>query len=311
MFTLLITQPIFNLLVLIFALLPGHNFGVAIILFTILVRLLMWPLVKKQLHHTKAMRELQPELKRIKKAAKGNRQQEALMMMELYKERRINPYASFGILLVQFPILIALYSGINRIVNDPQQIVDFAYPFIRELGSMKELAANINLFDGSLFGVVDLTRSALEGGNIYWPAMIIVTLSAVFQYVQSRQLMPQDKEARSLRKILKDAGEGKQADQSEVSAAVGRNMQLFIPGLIFLFTVNIPSALSLYFLTSGLVAYLQQSKILRQDTSELQAAGDAAVRADVIEGEIINPTQKTPSKKQKRKKTSKNKRRKK
>jgi YidC/Oxa1 family membrane protein insertase len=73
-FTTIIIQPIFNLLVLIYALIPGHNFGLAIVIFTILVRLAMWPLVKKQLNHAKAMRELTPELKKIKAAAKGNRQ---------------------------------------------------------------------------------------------------------------------------------------------------------------------------------------------------------------------------------------------
>ena len=83
MFTTLIFQPIFNLLVLIYALLPGHNFGVAIILFTIIVRLLMWPLVKRQLHQAKAMRELQPEIKRVKAEAKGDRQKESAMLMEL------------------------------------------------------------------------------------------------------------------------------------------------------------------------------------------------------------------------------------
>ncbi len=90
MFTTIFVQPIFNLLVLIYALIPGHNFGLAIILFTILVRLLMWPLVKKQLHHARAIRRLQPELKKIKKAAKGDRQKESQLTMELYKERQIN-----------------------------------------------------------------------------------------------------------------------------------------------------------------------------------------------------------------------------
>src|SRR5580765_5618389 len=98
MFTTLIVQPIFNLLVLIYAILPGHNFGLAIILFTILVRLLLWPLVKKQLHQAKVMRQIQPELKRIKAATKGDRQKESLMMMELYKERGINPFGSIGVL---------------------------------------------------------------------------------------------------------------------------------------------------------------------------------------------------------------------
>ncbi len=83
MFTTIVIQPIFNLLVLIYAILPGHNFGLAIIIFTVLVRLLMWPLVKKQLHQAKAMRELQPELKRIKQATKGDRQKESTMIMQL------------------------------------------------------------------------------------------------------------------------------------------------------------------------------------------------------------------------------------
>src|SRR5215469_5705059 len=102
MFTTFIVQPIFNLLVLIYALLPGHNFGLALIIFTVIIRLLLWPLVKKQLHQAKAMRELQPEMKRIKAESKGNRQKESLMLMELYKERGINPLGTFPILIVQF-----------------------------------------------------------------------------------------------------------------------------------------------------------------------------------------------------------------
>src|SRR5687768_10596742 len=108
MFNDLIVQPIFNLLVLIYALLPGHNFGLALILFTIVIRLLLWPLVKKQLHHAKAMRKLQPELKKIKKQTKGDRQKESMMMMELYKERGINPFGTIPILIVQFIVLIGL-----------------------------------------------------------------------------------------------------------------------------------------------------------------------------------------------------------
>src|SRR5277367_999048 len=112
-FTTIIIQPIFNLLVLIYAILPGHNFGLAIIIFTIVVRLLMWPLVKKQLRQAKAMRELQPEIKRIKKAAAGNRQKESMMVMELYKEREVSPFGSIGTLIIQLVILIGLYSGLR------------------------------------------------------------------------------------------------------------------------------------------------------------------------------------------------------
>src|SRR5688500_11457516 len=104
MFEILIVKPLFNLLVFIYALLPGHNFGLSIVLFTVLIRFLMWPLIKKQLHHTKAMRALQPEIKRIKQATKGNRQKESMMIMELYKERGISPFGSIGILIVQLII---------------------------------------------------------------------------------------------------------------------------------------------------------------------------------------------------------------
>ena len=116
MFTTIIVQPIFNLLAFIYAILPGHNFGLAIIIFTIVVRILMWPLVKKQIHHAKAMRELAPELRKIKIAAKGDRQKESALTMELYKEKEINPFASLGIILVQLPILIGLYVGLRRII---------------------------------------------------------------------------------------------------------------------------------------------------------------------------------------------------
>src|ERR1700747_2996873 len=98
--TTLIVKPLFNLLVLIYAILPGHNFGLSLIIFTVLIRIALWPLVKKQLHQATAMRALQPELKRIKQATKGDRQKESQLLMELYKERGINPLATFPILIV-------------------------------------------------------------------------------------------------------------------------------------------------------------------------------------------------------------------
>lgn len=310
MFTTLIVQPVFNLLVFIYTILPGHNFGLAIILFTITVRLLMWPLVKKQLHQAKAMRELQPELKRIKKETKGDRQKESLLVMELYKEKEINPFASFGLLLVQIPILIALYSGIKKIVDDPQALIDFTYPILHGFPAIKELMQNIGSFDSTLFGVVDLTRAAIgKTGGIYWPAMLLVVGSAVVQFFQSKQIMPNDKDARKLRSILSAASSGQQADQSEVNAAIGRSTQYFIPAMIFIFTVNLPSALSLYWLTSGVVAIIQQARVLGVDKAELglesRMAQTAKQRAQLAkEAEVVS----TSTKPKKRAKKSKKRR---
>ncbi|HSX32091.1 MAG TPA: YidC/Oxa1 family membrane protein insertase [Candidatus Saccharimonadales bacterium] len=290
MFDLLIVQPIFNLLVLIYALLPGHNFGLSIIIFTIIVRLLMWPLIKKQLHQVKVMRQIQPDLKRIKKAAKGNRQQESLMMMELYKERGISPFGSIGILLLQIPILIGLYIGLQKVLKDPSALITFAYPPLQHLHWMEQLANNIKQFDATLFGLMDLTRAALGPQGVYWPAMLLVLGSALAQFFQSKQLSPDTKDARSLRTILKEASSGKQADQSEVNASITRSTRYLLPAMIFVFTVNLPSALALYWFVSGIVAIVQQSIILKDDTAEMEAAVSStktSTKSDVIEGEVV------------------------
>ena len=291
MFTTFIVQPIFNLLVLVYALLPGHNFGLALIIFTIIIRLLLWPLLRKQLHQAKAMRQLQPEIKRVKQAAKGNRQKESQMLMELYKERGINPFATFPTLIIQLIILIGLYSGLRRVIVNPHQLVSFAYPSLQHLSWMQALAQNIHRFDDTLFGVVNLSRAALgRHGGLYLPAMAIVLASAIAQYYQSKQLLPDSKEQRSLKDILKDAGGGKQADQSEVNAAVGRSTRYFLPVMIFLFTVNLASALSLYWLVGGVVAFIQQSIVLNKDEGEMEAIADKPSKdvTAIPEAEVIS-----------------------
>ena len=167
------------------------------------------------------------------------------------------------------------------------------------------LEGNIHRFDSTLFGVVNLSRAALEKGGVYWPAMIIVVGSAVSQYYQAKQLMPDDGKKRSLRKIMGEAGDGKKADQSEINAAVGRSTRYFLPVFIFLLTVNIASALSLYWLASGLVAYIQQARVLGKDSSEMITAADK-VTGKVIEGEIIPPkTKKVATSKKNSKKRKK------
>ncbi|HCM52279.1 TPA: hypothetical protein DIS56_04115 [Candidatus Saccharibacteria bacterium] len=280
MFDTFIVQPIFNLLVFIYAIIPGHNFGLALILFTIIIRLLLWPLVKKQLHHTKAIRALQPELKKIKKAATGDRRRESQMVMELYKERQINPFASFGILLVQAPILIGLFIGLQKLIKDPNAIINFSYSWLQDFSWLQTLASDIHRFDSSLFGLVDLTRVANGPGGMYLPALILVLVSAAVQYVQSKQLMPRSKDSRSLRSILSQAGKGKQADQQEVMEATGRTTLFIIPFIIVIVGINLASGIALYMLTSSTVALFQQSKILKVDVTEAEAVAEAATEAE-------------------------------
>jgi YidC/Oxa1 family membrane protein insertase len=297
MFETLIVRPIFNLLEFIYAIIPGHDLGVAIILFTILVRCALWPLVRKQLHHAQAMRKLQPELKKIKKAASGDRKKEARLQMELYKERGIKPFSSIGTLIIQIPIFIGLYQAVLKMINDPSSLQNFSYSFIKDLPWINDIAADISKFDETLFGIVDLTRRGFESGEggavIYLPAVILALASTIMQYYQTKMLMMNNTDARKLSVILRETAEGKQADQAEITAAISKLMLYFLPFATFIFANIVPSALALYLLTSSAVGYLQQRRVLGQDEEELH--------------EIAEEAEAKETKKPKKKKTSKSK----
>lgn len=280
MFDTLIVQPIFNLLVFIYALIPGHDIGLAVIIVAVIVRILLWPLAKKQLHHTKAIRELQPELKRIKKAAAGDRRKESQMVVELYKEKEINPFGTFGLALVQVPILLGLFFVLRKLFNDPGSIISFSYSWLHDLGWLQTLGQDINHFDSTLFGIIDLERKASSPGGMYWLAFILVLASAFTQYYQSRMLMPRSKDARSLRRIMSEAGRGQQADQQEVMEATGRFTLYIIPFIIVIVGINFVSGLALYWLTTSSVAIFQQSKILKEDVVEAEAVAEATTVAE-------------------------------
>lgn len=312
MFDTLIVRPIFNLLEFIYAIIPGHDLGVAIILFTILVRLALWPLVRKQLHHARAMRKLQPELKKIKKAAAGDRKKEARLQMELYKERDIKPFSSIGTLIIQIPIFIGLYQAVLKMINDPASLQNFSYDFVKNLPWISDIAADVSKFDETLFGVVDLTRRGFESGDgggavIYLPAVIVALISTIMQYYQTKMLMMNNTDARKLSVILRETAEGKQADQAEITAAVSRLMLYFLPFATFIFANIVPAALALYLFTSSAVGYLQQRKVLGQDAEELHEIAEEAEAKD----KKAAATKKTKKKKVSKAKTTTKKRRKK
>lgn len=270
MFRTFIEQPIFNLLEFIYALVPGHDLGVAIIIFTAIIRLALWPLVRKQLHHARAMRKLQPELKKIKKAAAGDRQKEARLQMELYKEHEIRPFATIGTLLIQIPIFIGLYQAVSKLIKDPETLQTFSYSWVHDLSWIQHVAAETSKFDASFLGAVDLTRKGLEsGGGLYFAAILLAVVSSIVQYYQSKQMMADQKDARKLSVILKEAASGKETDQAEVTAAVSKGMLYFLPFVTFIFAINLPSALSLYFFTSSAVGLIQQKIIMKEDVEEM------------------------------------------
>ena len=271
MFETLIVQPIFNVLAIIYALIPGHDFGVAVVIFTVLVRLALWPLLRRQLHQTRMIRSLQPEIKKIKEKTKGDKQKEGQLLMELYKERGVNPFGTIGILFVQLPILFGLFRGLRLVASDAHTLVDLTYPWVHKLGFIQDLTADINNFDPVSFGgAIDLTRSAFSDAQTYVPALILAVLAAIFQFYQTKTMTPDSDDRRSVRDILKSEAKGDKTEQAEINAAVGRNMRYLFPVLTFLFASRVASALALYWTTSSLVGIIQQRSVLNKDVDEME-----------------------------------------
>lgn len=277
MFEAIVVKPIFNALMLLYSIIPGGDFGVAIILFTIFIRILIYPLVRKQLHQTKLMRKLQPELAKIKKAANGNRQLEATMQMELYKRQGVRPFQSILVLIIQLPIFIGLYHVIQVITLHRDQVVQLAYPVIQQLDPIKKIIENPDNFNHTMLGFIDLTKTAFSDGfNI--TLLILALVSAVTQYIMTKQTLPSsDKPKKRFRDIMKEAAEGKQSDAAEMSTAMMTNMVKIMPVMMFFIMVSLPGALALYYTASNLVATAQQHYLLGKDTEEMDELADEII----------------------------------
>lgn len=263
-----IVRPILNLLMAIYSLIP--DFGISIIVFTILVRLLLWPLIKKQLHQAKAMRKMQPELVKIKKQYAKNPQMRNLAMMELYKKHNISAFGSIGVLIIQLPILIAMYRVVQIFVSSRADLGKYVYDFVKNLPVANNLVNNPDQFNQNFLGIIDLTQHAVSKDGVIIGLLVLAGVAAYLQYLTSKQLSPQSDSKRKLRDILAEAGGGKEADQSEVNAIMTRKMMKFMPLMMFMVTIYLPAALALYLATASAVGYLQNHIILKQDSLEME-----------------------------------------
>ncbi|OYX41670.1 hypothetical protein B7Y94_04700 [Candidatus Saccharibacteria bacterium 32-49-12] len=269
LFDIIIVQPILNLLMAIYAVIPGGDFGLSVIIFTIIIRLILWPLVKKQLNQTKAMRLMQPELKKIREKHKNNKQAQGLAMMELYKKHEISPFGSIGILLIQLPILIGIYRVVQIFVLSRDELGRFTYGFMENIPAVKDLIANPDNFNQNFLGFIDLTQTAISENSISFGLLILALLAAGLQYFLSKQMSPNEDSNKRLRDVLAEAGEGKEADQAEVNAIVMRKMMKFMPVMLFFIMISLPGALALYLATSNAVAYVQNAIILGKNKEEM------------------------------------------
>ncbi len=254
MFTTIFVEPLFNILFLFYGLLPGHDFGVAVIMLTILVRILLWPLVKKQLHSQRAMQKLAPEVARVRAEAKGDRQKETQMLMELYKEKGTSPFAPIIPLLIQLPIFFALYIAFRDSVH-PEMIKELTYPFVESIPAVQQAIVNPSSFSPTLFGVVNLTQ----------PNVILALGAALAQFYQAKMMQPKNK----------PAGQGMEADVARMMSG----MIYVFPVLTFVIGLTLPSALALFWMVTSLIAALQQHLVLRQDAEELEEAAEVVAQS--------------------------------
>ena len=275
-FDILIVQPIFNLLIGLYSIIPGGDFGVSLIIFTVLVRFALFPLVKRQLHQTQAMKKLQPQLAVIKKKAKGNKQLESMQMLELYKKNGVNPFRSIGILLIQLPIFIALYHVIQIFTLHRDQIAKYTYDFMEGIAPIKHLIEHPDQFNEKLLGLVDLTKSAFADGHVDVILILLAIVAAVTQYIMSKQTMPHNESKKRLRDVMAEASAGKSTNQSEMNAIVMSKMIKVLPFFMFFIMISVPGALALYYAVSNLVAVGQQSYLLKQDEEELEELAEEA-----------------------------------
>lgn len=326
---MIIVRPITNILFLIYGLVG--DFGVAIILFTVLVKICLWPLAKRQLHQTRLMRKIQPELAEIKKNCNGNRQLESIQMMDLYKRNNIKPFSSFITLIIQLPIFIALYTAVRVMVlpTTSDNLSIRAYMPVRQLEGVEEviekqdtyfaeldtyqqakdegqtdLAEPVYTFQPKLFGLVDLS---VRPGFMSWSAvaaLLFAICASMLQYYSARQQLPSKKSGKShtFRQLIKEAADGKEPDQAELSQAMSGQMSTIMPIMMFLVMINLPGALVFYYGISNLLTIMQQRIILKIDANEMEMAADKKVIKElkhIEEGEVVEPSKNKHTKKDK------------
>ncbi len=219
-FNQILYKPLFNLLVILYNAIPGHDFGVAIVLITLLIRFVLFPLSKKGIKSRKSLETLQPKIKEIQKKYKQDKQEQSRKMMELYKENKINPASGCLPLLVQLPILIALYRVFMN-VTDPGNM-ELLYSFVKNPG----------FINPSFLGIIDLSKA-----NV-----VLAILAGIFQFIQSKLMF-------KTKSSSKSPDGNKMANMQKT---MGRQMTYFMPLITIFIALKLPAGLPLYWAASTL-----------------------------------------------------------
>ncbi len=219
--------PMFNALVLIYNYLPGHDFGLSIIVLTILIRLIIYPLSVKALQSQRALQALQPKLHEIQKLYKDDKEKQAKETLEVYRREKINPFSGLLLALVQLPILIALYRVFWNGLKSA------------ELVNLYHFVANPGHISALFLGGVDLSK----------PNIMYAVIAGILQFFQTKMLIPAPKD---------------KAKSGDMAAMMQKQMVYLFPFVTIIILFNLPSALGLYWITSSAFSIIQQHFILKK-----------------------------------------------
>ena len=214
-------QPILNTLVYFYEKIGFGDFGIAIILVTILIRLILYPLFHKSAKQQMAMQRIQPKIKKIQELHKNDKEKQAQALMELYKEHGVNPFSSIFLLIIQLPIMIALYWVVRALIVPGE--IQGLYSFIAQPQAIQPL----------FVGIINLAK----------PSVVLILLAAIAQYFQARLA------------IYRNPDKSAPLSSAEKMA---RQMSFIGPLVTIFIFYSLPSAVALYWLTTSLFSVFQQ-----------------------------------------------------
>src|SRR3989344_4337827 len=228
LYNTILYQPLFNATVFLYNVIPGSDFGLAIVTLTILIRIVMFPLTLKTAKSQRAMARVNPRIKDIKEKFKNDSQAQSAAIMTLYKEEKVNPLAGCLPLIIQLPILIALYQA-------------FGAGFKPD---------NLNLLYGFIGNPGQISTTSLGFLNIGSKNAILAVVTGLFQFFQLRQ-----------NNLTMAAAS---PDGNKDMQAMNKQMLYFFPVMIVIIGWNLPAGLLLYWLTSTLFSMGEQTYIRKR-----------------------------------------------
>lgn len=247
-FNTVLYEPLFNGLIYIYDVLPWKDLGIAIIILTLIIKFLLYFPSRSSIKAQKTLQETQPKLDAIKAKYKDNREEMGKQLMNFYKENKVNPFSSCLPLLIQLPILIALYRVFfGGLTTDAESGILVANQ-VQHLYGYLESTYSSTPINTMFLGFVDLAAK-----NNY----ILALLAGALQFWQGKMMMRKKPEINTKGSL----DEGK-------AAAMNRQMMYLMPAITVIFGIQFPAGLTLYWTVSTLFQVIQQYFIFRDRGSK-------------------------------------------